>query len=61
MHNTRARHFESKVEIPLARAPLMRNGDRQRIETLINEGALLLTKYLRDEITKWTPRVASVE
>jgi len=46
------RYFESKVEIPL-----IRQGKRQRIETLINEEALLLAKYLRDEITNWTPRM----
>ena len=37
-------YFESKVEIPL-----MRYGNRQRIEALINEEALLLAKYLRFE------------
>ena len=36
--------FELKVKIPL-----MRHGKSQRIETLINEEALLLAKYLRDE------------
>jgi len=33
-------HFEFKVDIPL-----IRRGKRQRIETLINEEALLLAKY----------------
>ena len=36
--------FELKVKIPL-----MRHGKSHRIETLINEEALLLAKYLRDE------------
>ena len=45
--------FESKVDIPR-----IRHGKRQRIETLINEEALLLAKYLRDEIITWIPRVA---
>jgi len=27
------------------------------METLINEEALLLAKYLRDEIRVWTPRI----
>jgi len=31
---------------------------RQTIETLINEEALLLAKYLRDERKSWTPRIA---
>jgi len=47
------RYFESKVEIPL-----MRQGKKQRLETLINEEALLLAKYLRNEKKTWLPRVA---
>ena len=46
------RYFESKVEIPL-----IRHGNRQKIETLINEEGLLLAKYLRDEKADWTPRI----
>ena len=49
------RFFESKVEIPL-----LRHGKKQRIETLINEEALLFAKFLRDEKTDWTPRIATV-
>ena len=37
-------YFESKVEIPR----IMR-GERQEIETLINEEALLFAEYLRNE------------
>jgi len=44
--------FESKVEIPL-----IRHGRNQRTETLINEEALLLAKYLRDEKKTWIPRI----
>ena len=47
--------FESKIEIPL-----IRYGKKQKIETLINEEALLLAKYLRDERKEWTPRIAAV-
>ena len=47
--------FRLKVDIPL-----IRHGNRQRIETLINEEALLLEKYLRDERKEWTPRIAAV-
>jgi len=47
--------FESKVEIPL-----IRHGRKQRIETLINEEALLFAKYLQDEKVNWTPRIAMV-
>jgi len=46
--------FESKVEIPL-----IRHGQKQRIETLINEEALLLAKYMRNEKDNWIPRIAS--
>ncbi len=37
-------HFQTKVEIPRIRV-----GKRQEIETLINEEALLLAKFLRNE------------
>ena len=46
------RYFESKVDVPL-----IRHGKRQRIETLINEEALLLAKYIRDERKTWVPRI----
>lgn len=46
-------YFESKFHIPL-----IRYGERQRIETLINEETLLLAKFLRDEIETWIPRIA---
>ena len=45
------RFFESKVEIPL-----IRHGKKQKIETLINEEALLLAKFIRDEKKEWIPR-----
>ena len=43
--------FESYVEIPR-----MRVGKKQTIETLINEEALLLGKYLRNESKSWISR-----
>jgi len=45
-------YFESMVEIPL-----IRYGKRQRIASLINEEALLLAKYIRDERKTWVPRI----
>jgi len=45
-------YFESMVEIPRIRV-----GKRQTIETLINEEALLLAKFLRDERKTWIPRM----
>lgn len=47
-------YFEGKVEVPR-----IRYGYRQTLETLINEEALLLAKYLRDERKTWIPRIAS--
>jgi CRISPR-associated protein Cas1 len=45
-------YFERKVDI--AR---IKHGNRQEIESLIHEEALLLAKYLRAEKEKWVPRV----
>ena len=49
------RFFESKVKIPL-----IRHGKKQKIETLINEEALILAKYLRDERKDWFPRISTM-
>ena len=46
--------FESKIDIPR-----IMHGKRQSVETLINEEALLLAKYLRGENDFWIPRVTS--
>jgi len=48
--------FESNIEIPRIKV-----GKRQTIETLINEEALLLAKYLRDERETWNPRILFLE
>lgn len=48
--------FESYVTIPRIRV-----GEKQTIETLINEEALLLAKYLRTEKETWHPRIALLE
>ena len=44
--------FEKRVKIPRIRV-----GHGQTIETLINEEALLLAKFLRDESETWRPRI----
>jgi len=44
--------FESFVDIPR-----IKHGERQTIETLINEEAQLFAKYLRGEAKVWAPRV----
>ena len=46
-------YFESKVEIPRIRL-----GKQQKIETLINEEALLFAQFLRNERRTWIPRIA---
>jgi hypothetical protein len=47
------KRFESEVSFPLIRARV----EKQRIESLFNEEALLLAKYLRGEIKSWVPRI----
>jgi hypothetical protein len=47
--------FQSVVEIPRIRV-----GKRQTFETLINEEALLLAKYLRNEKKDWEPRIVGI-
>jgi hypothetical protein len=44
--------FEANAEIPRIRA-----GERQEMETLINEEAMLFAKYLRNEKKDWLPRI----
>jgi CRISPR/Cas system-associated endonuclease Cas1 len=44
--------FESIVEIPR-----VKHGNKQTVETLINEEALLLARYLRNERPTWVPRL----
>ena len=43
--------FENEVEIPR-----IKHGNKQTLDTLISEEALLLAKYLRHEIKEWIPR-----
>ena len=45
--------FESKVEVPR-----IMHGNRQTVETLICEEALLFAKFLRNERDSWCPRIA---
>ena len=44
--------FSGWIEVPR-----VRHGSRQSLETLINEEALLLAKFLRNERKSWIPRV----
>jgi CRISPR-associated protein Cas1 len=45
-------YFETIIEIPRIKV-----GERQTIETLIGEEALLFAKYLRNEKQEWMPRI----
>jgi hypothetical protein len=45
--------FDGYVEIPRIKI-----GNRQTIETLISEEALLFAKYLRNDSKKWIPRIS---
>jgi len=47
--------FESEVEIPR-----IKHGNKQTLDTLISEEALLLAKYLRNERKTWSPRIVSL-
>jgi len=46
-------YFQSKV-----RVPRIRMGVNQELETMINEEALLLAMFLRNERESWKPRIA---
>jgi CRISPR-associated protein Cas1 len=46
-------YFETIVEVPRIKV-----GEKQTIETLINEEALLFAKFLRAERKEWNPRIA---
>jgi hypothetical protein len=48
-------YFQTKVEIPRIRV-----GKKQEIETLINEEAMLLGMYLRNERKDWIPRLVII-
>jgi hypothetical protein len=47
--------FEHMIEVPRIRV-----GRRQTIDTLIKEEGLLLAKFLRNELKRWTPRIALI-
>jgi CRISPR-associated protein Cas1 len=51
--NNLHRYFVQKVKVHR----IMR-GESQEVETLINEEALLLARFLKDKTGNWTPRVA---
>lgn len=48
-------YFEKKIFLPR-----IRRGQQQKIETLINEEALLFAQYLRNEKNSWIPRLCDV-
>jgi hypothetical protein len=48
--------FNRYVEIPR-----IKHGKRQTLNTLINEEALLLAEFLRNERKEWNPRIPNIE
>lgn len=50
------KYFLTKVNIPR-----IKRGQKQEIETLISEEALLFAKYLRNERQTWKPRIVVLE
>jgi hypothetical protein len=48
-------YLEGKVEVSR-----IRHGSRQTLEILMNEEALLLAKYLRDERDSWSPKITVI-
>jgi CRISPR-associated endonuclease Cas1 len=47
--------FKHEVNVPR-----VKRGNKQEIESLINEEAFLLAKYLRDERKAWIPRIVEM-
>jgi hypothetical protein len=47
----------SKLIRRMVEIPRIKVGNRQTLETLINEEALLLAEYLRSEKEIWNPRI----
>jgi len=48
--------YKLKVDVPL-----LRHGKKQKLETLINEEALLLAKFVRGEKRVWAPRFQKIK
>ena len=48
-------HLEKTIDIPRIKV-----GKKQTFETLINEEALLLAKFFRNEKKKWLPRIGTL-
>jgi hypothetical protein len=48
-------YFDTKIVLPR-----IRSGNRQRIETIINEEMLLLAKHIRNENDEWNPRITTL-
>jgi len=46
-------YFRRMVDIPR-----VKHGNRQEVESLMNEEALLLAKFIRKERGTWIPRIA---
>jgi CRISPR-associated protein Cas1 len=61
LNDSQTRHLMKRLDAFFAgivEVPRMKVGQRQTIETLINEESSVLAKYMRDERETWIPRVA---
>jgi hypothetical protein len=61
LNSSKTRELERGLEElfgVMVEVPRIGHGSRQTLETLINEEALLLAKYLRGEMKIWIPRVS---
>ena len=60
LNNSKTRELEkglNELFEDWVKVPRIRHGSRQMLATLINEEALLLAKYLRNEMKTWNPRI----
>jgi hypothetical protein len=63
LNGSRTRELEQGLDElfgDMVEVPRIRHCSRQTLETLINEEALLLAKYLRDERKAWIPRMTMI-
>ena len=63
LNNRKTRELMTKLEVyfdSMVDIPRIKVGKRQTFETLINEEALLLGKYLREERKEWIPRIINL-
>jgi hypothetical protein len=61
LNSLKTRELERGLDglfVKMVEVPRIRHGSHQGLETLIDEEALLLAKFLRDERKSWIPRIS---